>query len=156
MINSTGKVFYQQDMDLTTIPEESVYQYVSIAAPYVELIEEMTLIEFLAFHNRFKPFIAGLSVTEIIEEIELGKTAGKQIRYFSSGMKQRVKLAQAIFSNTPCLFLDEPCTNFDENGFKLYHQLMEHYGNDRLVVISSNDRNEYSFADKVLNILDYK
>ena len=155
-VNTTGKISYYHEAGSKTVPEDAVYEYISIAAPYLELVEEMTLTEFLKFHNTFKPFLAGLSIVDIIEKIELKKAAEKQIRYFSSGMKQRVKLAQAIFSATPCLFLDEPCTNFDETGFSLYHQLMEQYADNRLVVISSNDPNEYSFADEVLNILDYK
>lgn len=38
------------------LPTESVYQSLAIAAPYLELIEEMTLSEFLEFHRKFKPF----------------------------------------------------------------------------------------------------
>lgn len=156
MMNSTGKISYYHEPGNTTIPEDSFYRYISIAAPYVELVEEMTFTEFLAFHNTFKPFLAGLSIREIIERVDLQKAAEKQIRQFSSGMKQRVKLAQAIFSATPCLFLDEPCTNFDETGYRLYRELMEMYTGDRLVIISSNDQQEYTFADEVISVLDYK
>jgi ABC-type multidrug transport system ATPase subunit len=154
MIATTGKVTYELSSD--TIADESVYSYISIAAPYLEVVEEMTLTELLLFHQTFKPFRDGLKIPEIIERVQLDKSADKQIRYYSSGMKQRVKLAQAIFSDTHCLLLDEPCTNFDESGFKLYHELMQEFGKNRLVIISSNDPHEYSFADKVISILDYK
>jgi ABC-type multidrug transport system ATPase subunit len=156
MIATTGKLTYEHASSTSHIADDTVYNYMAIAAPYLEVVEEMTLSELLEFHQIFKPFIHGLKVPEIIERIQLGKSAAKQIRYYSSGMKQRVKLAQAIFSDTPCLLLDEPCTNFDESGFTLYHQLMEEFGKNRLVIISSNDPNEYSFADKVISILDYK
>ena len=155
LIKSEGKVEYK----LTGshyLEEESVYQYISIAAPYIEVIEEMTLIEFLKFHETFKSFLPGITIENIISEIDLVKSASKQIRYYSSGMKQRVKLAQAVFSNTPYLFLDEPCTNLDETGFRLYHQLVNHYCNNRLLIISSNDHNEYSFCNQIINVLEYK
>jgi ABC-type multidrug transport system ATPase subunit len=71
-------------------------------------------------------------------------------------MKQRVKLAQAIFSDTPFLLLDEPCTNLDEAGVKLYNQLINDYCKNRLVIVSSNDEIEYQFCNQRINIVDYK
>ncbi len=71
-------------------------------------------------------------------------------------MKQRVKLAQSIFSDTPVLLLDEPCTNLDAEGVALYRQLINEQSAGRLVIISSNDRQEYDFCGETLNIMDYK
>ena len=135
---------------------DKAFQHISIAAPYLELIEEMTLQEFLQFHSQFKPFLPSFHIQEIIAEIGLQAAAHKQIRFYSSGMKQRVKLAQAIFSNVPCILLDEPCTNLDAAGFALYHQLISKYCNNRLIIISSNDEQEYSFCTERISILDYK
>jgi ABC-type multidrug transport system ATPase subunit len=135
---------------------DKAFQYISIAAPYLELIEEMTLQEFLQFHSQFKPLLPGLHIQEIIAEIGLQAATHKQIRFYSSGMKQRVKLAQAIFSNVPCILLDEPCTNLDAAGIALYHQLVNKYCNDRLIIVSSNDEQEYSFCTEKISILDYK
>ena len=78
------------------------------------------------------------------------------MRYYSSGMKQRVKLAQAIFSDTPIILLDEPCTNLDETGYELYYSLVNQYCNNRLVIVSSNEKAEYSFCKKIINIQEYK
>lgn len=135
---------------------DKAFQHISIAAPYLELIEEMTLQEFLQFHSQFKPFLPGFHIKEIIAEIGLQAATHKQIRFYSSGMKQRVKLAQAIFSNVPCILLDEPCTNLDAAGFTLYHQLISKYCNNRLIIVSSNDEQEYSFCTEKISILDYK
>jgi ABC-type multidrug transport system ATPase subunit len=156
VIATTGKITYQLPSSTAPLEDDTVFNYLSIAAPYLEVVEEMTLTELLSFHQTFKPFIKGVTVNDIIQRVNLEKAADKQIRYFSSGMKQRVKLAQAIFSDTPCLFLDEPCTNFDESGFNLYHELMQAFGKNRLVIISSNDPHEYSFAENVISVLDYK
>ena len=142
--------------DKSLIEPDEIFRYISIAAPYQEVIEEMTLLEFLSFHHKFKPFISGLSIPEIISIISLEKSSGKQIRYFSSGMKQRVKLAQAIFSNTPCVLLDEPCTNLDIDGINLYHRLISNYCSERMVIVSSNDIQEYGFCKEIINIMGYK
>jgi ABC-type multidrug transport system ATPase subunit len=138
------------------VEDEKVYQYISIVAPYLELIEEMTANEFLAFHAHFKPFMEGISIAAILETIGLKRAADKQIRYYSSGMKQRVKLAQAIFSDTPVLLLDEPCTNLDSAGYALYNQLIETHCSNRLVIVSSNDAAEMAFCGQRLDMNDWK
>ena len=135
---------------------DDVYRQVSICAPYLELIEEMTLLEFLQFHQGFKPFLPGLDSKQVIDAIGLQGAVNKQIRYYSSGMKQRVKLAQCIFSDTRLLLLDEPCTNLDSTGIALYQQLMANYTSNRLVVVSSNDEAEYGFCRQRIDISDYK
>jgi ABC-type multidrug transport system ATPase subunit len=135
---------------------ENIYQQVSICAPYLEVVEEMTLREFLDFHHEFKPFLAGITTDSIITVLGLEKAVNKQIRYYSSGMKQRVKLAQCIFSDTVIVLLDEPCTNLDAAGIELYHSLITDYCKDRLVVVSSNDEVEYKFCGEKINISDYK
>ena len=135
---------------------EDVYRQVSICAPYMEVVEEMTLKEFLDFHHGFKPFLPGVTTDSIITTLGLEKAADKQIRYYSSGMKQRVKLAQCIFSDTAIVLLDEPCTNLDGPGIELYFQLITEHCRDRLVVVSSNDEVEYRFCKESININDYK
>lgn len=140
----------------TDITADKVFEQVSICAPYLELVEEMTLREFLVFHGNFKSWLPGTSVESIIGELGLPHAADKQIRNFSSGMKQRVKLAQCIFSDTALLLLDEPCTNLDLDGISLYHRLVDQYRGNRLVIVSSNDEVEYRFCKKKINLFDYK
>jgi ABC-type multidrug transport system ATPase subunit len=140
----------------SVVDSEKIYSYVSICAPYLEVVEEMTLKEFLNFHHGFKPFLQGITIEKIISIVGLEKAANKQIRYYSSGMKQRVKLAQAIFSDVPLVLLDEPCTNFDKAGFELYYQLINDYCKNRLVIVSSNDEMEYGFCREKINISDFK
>ena len=71
-------------------------------------------------------------------------------------MKQRVKLAQAVFSDTSIVLLDEPCTNLDATGIDLYNKLIDEYCKDRLLIVSSNDEVEYSFCKERINMSDYK
>ena len=150
LYTTEGKINF--NLNGKTLEPEVVYKQLSICAPYLELIEEMTPTEFLSYHASFKPFIKGWNATSIIEEIGLAKAKQKQIRYFSSGMKQRVKLAQAFFSNTPVLLLDEPCTNLDQQGIDLYKQLISSLCSNRLVMISSNDATEYSSCTEFIRM----
>lgn len=136
------------------VAEENCFKYIAVAVPYLELIEEMTANEFLIFHHQFKTLVC--SKEEILSVINLEKAANKQIRYYSSGMKQRLKLAQAFFCTTPVLLLDEPTTNLDADGIALYHKLITDYTSDKLVIISSNDLQEYRFCEEVVSIGNYK
>jgi ABC-type multidrug transport system ATPase subunit len=138
------------------VATEEDYRYISFCAPYLEVIEEMTLSELLEFHQHFKPLIKGFSIKQAIAEIGLEAAAHKQIRYYSSGMKQRVRLAQAIFSDAPAVLLDEPCSNLDQKGIELYHRLIATYCPDRLVIVCSNDEVEYSFCEERIEIGRYK
>jgi ABC-type multidrug transport system ATPase subunit len=141
---SEGKITYMNGNN--ELDQDNIFRHLSIAAPYQELIEEMTLTEFLDFHSTFKPLISSVSVKSIKSIINLENTVQKQIRYYSSGMKQRVKLAQAFFSDSAVLFLDEPCTNLDEEGIQLYHRLIAEFTLNRIVIVSSNDAQEYGFC----------
>jgi ABC-2 type transport system ATP-binding protein len=153
-LHSEGKIVYSKNDRNQTIEKENVFKQIAIAAPYLELIEELTATEFLQFHQSFKPLSKNIS--DILFEINLAKAANKQIRYFSSGMKQRLKLAQAFFSNGSVLLLDEPTTNLDEEGILLYQHLWQNYTANKLVIVSSNDKSEYKNCEGVLSVLDYK
>ena len=136
--------------------DNTIFQDISFAAPYLELVEEFTTMEQFDFHTQFKPLQKRLTVETIIELIGLKKAADKQIRYFSSGMKQRLKLALAIFSDSPILLLDEPCSNLDQEGYTLYNQLIQQYALHKLIIVGSNDTAEYQFCSEHLNLMDFK
>ena len=110
----------------------------------------------IQFHLQFKQFLPGITPAKAAETVGLQHSLHKQVRYFSSGMKQRLKLALAIFSDVPVLLLDEPCTNLDTAGIRLYQDLITQYSYDRMIIVSSNDEQEYFMCDHRISILDYK
>ena len=151
---SLGKIIHTADGK--TLEGNALFPYISFCAPGMEIVEELTLREFLAFHFSFKKMLPGFTVDKIIDTCGLKVAADKPLGDYSSGMKQRVKLAQAIFADTPVLLLDEPCTNLDEAGVAQYTGWMEKYGKDRLVIVASNDVREYFFCKERINVEDYK
>jgi len=153
LMPSEGRLTYFKEDEK---PVTEYFSLISIAAPYLETVEEMTVTEFFHFHESFKPLLPGNSVQQILNRIGLSEAAGKQIRYYSSGMKQRVKLGQAFFSDTPVVLLDEPTTNLDAPGVALYHELIREYCRERLIIVSSNDPFEYSFCKQIINMSELK
>lgn len=151
---SKGKINHQ--IKGVSVQPEKVFEHASFVAPYLELPEELTLDEILKFHFSFKHKIERISFDEIIATCKLEKSRDKQIRFFSSGMKQRVKLALAFFSDSPLLLLDEPCSNLDNQGIAWYNEQIGKINNHKTILVASNQIYEYEFTDKELNIADYK
>lgn len=152
---SEGEINYQ--FNSKKIEADEIYKSIGFAAPYMEVIEEFKLIEFLSFHKKFKPFINNFSEKEIIETIQLENSKEKEIRNFSSGMKQRVKLACAILSDIPVILLDEPASNLDKQSILWYRNLIEGYAKNKIVIVCSNrQQEEFDFCERQLVIEDYK
>jgi ABC-type multidrug transport system ATPase subunit len=151
---SRGKVEFASDDGKIGIDE--VYKSVSYAAPYIDLIEEFTLSEAIAFHRQFKPFLEGLRPNDLLGLLAFSKAKDKQVRHFSSGMKQRLKLVLALCSASPLLLLDEPTTNLDRQGMHWYRDLVERFAKGRTLVVASNVDVDFDFCEERVDILDYK
>ncbi|MDB5155697.1 MAG: ATP-binding cassette protein [Mucilaginibacter sp.] len=151
---SAGTLAYS--LDGKPVDVEQIFQHLSLAAPYLEVIEDFTLSEMIDFHFKFKTYKPRIDKAALIELLNLPGSQNKLIRYFSSGMKQRLKLALAFCADTPILMLDEPTSNLDTQGVDWYLSLVEQFAKDRLTIICSNQEHEYSFCRHKLNIADYK
>ena len=151
---TSGAIQYQSGT--TQIVEEQWFRSLALATPYLELPEEFTLSEVLTFHFQFKNPLQQRSNAEILEVLGLEKHKSKTLSQFSSGMKQRVKLAFAIFSEVPFLLLDEPTTNLDKQGVTWYLDLIQQFTPNRIVMICSNDPREYDFCEKKIAMEDFK
>ncbi len=152
---SQGQATYLHDGK--TISELEIFRHLALVAPYQELIEDFNLQEMLSFHFSFKPMLPGFSRAKLISLLGFSETGRKQIRQFSSGMKQRVKLATAIFSDVPLLLLDEPTMNLDKAGIDWYLNLVNDFAKNRTVIICSNlHQTESAFAKTSLHIEDFK
>jgi ABC-type multidrug transport system ATPase subunit len=138
------------------IEADNWFRQVSLAAPYLELVEELTLHELLVFHQTFKPFKAEITPKIAADRLLLSHARHKEIKYFSSGMKQRVKLGLAFFSNSPVVILDEPTANLDRQGAAWYHEQVRQLDPNQLLLIGSNQPDEYDFCPNVLDVMQWK
>ncbi len=151
---SNGQITYS--LQGKSVEVGAVYQHLAYAAPYIDLIESFSLTENLRFYNSLKSFQNNLSIAGLKDMLNLRAGKDQAIKYFSSGMKQRLRLALAICTDSPILLLDEPTTNLDKQGMRWYAQLLQQFSNDRLVIIASNIESDYEICEEIVNIMDYK
>lgn len=132
-------------------PVENIFTQVAYCAPYQELPEELTLAELLSFHRNLR----GLTITDeaFIDAMQIDKD--KEIRNYSSGMKQRVKLGLAFYTPAALLLLDEPTSNLDDHWADWYIKLAQNTPAGQIMVVSSNQPDEYSFCSSVFNLGGY-
>lgn len=152
---SEGKIQFSDSE--TEIHVDDIYSHVSIAAPYIELIEEYTLRELIDFHFKFKAYLPNFNREKVVELLRMEKSVDKGLKHFSSGMKQRVKLVLACCSMSKILFLDEPTSNMDVEGEEWYLDLLKRTQIEgRILIIGSNQEKEYAFCNFNIQITDYK
>lgn len=154
-----GQLIYTQTTGTSAqqVAEEELRRLVSFSSPYLQLIEDFTMLEMIEHAAQFKPFQAGLNSQEVMKIAELHHAANKPIKQFSSGMKQRLKLALAILADTPILLLDEPVSNLDKAAIVWYQTLIQEYGKQRTIIVCSNAiEEEYAFCNNSLLVTDFK
>lgn len=150
---SAGNIFWSEDSK--EIDPSDLWRFISIAAPYQDLIDEFTLSEQIDFHFQYKNPVNGIGKEELINALYLEDSRSKQIEHFSSGMRQRLRLGLALYSDAAVTFLDEPTTNMDQKGMDWYRQLLAEISN-RLIFIATNNPSDYPEHSKTLQLSDFK
>ncbi len=133
-----------------------VFRYVAIATPYMDLIEDFTLREMLDFHFSLRKRRPSIRREDLARKMYLENELDKPLVNFSSGMRQRLKLALAFFTDADVYFLDEPGTNLDEQAFRWYREQLAALPSVSIVVIASNNPEEYPGNAVRIPVVDLK
>lgn len=150
-----GSVSYYSNQQ--KIEDEQQYKFISLASPYLELVEDFTLQEQIEHAHIYKPFLNNLSIAQIVELSGLAAHKDKFIKLFSSGMRQRLKLTLAILADAPILFLDEPTTNLDATVIDWYKNMIATYASHKTIIVCSNSiKDEYAFCERIITMEDFK
>lgn len=139
-------------LDEREIKTDEQYRFVSWTGPYLEIVEELTIEEFLRFHFRFKPLQPGIHLNDIPDRLELGHARRRKLEECSSGMRQRVLLGSALYAATPLLLLDEPTVTLDEEAIHWFHQQLAAQRKGRLTVIASNAPEDLRSCDRIITL----
>ncbi len=146
--------YFKEDVE---IPQEEIFSYIAIISPFSKLIEEFTIPELIDFYAKFKPLKKGYGEKELISLAKLESSKNKPIQNFSSGMKQRLKIALAFITDVPILLFDEPCSNLDKAGEEWYTELIERFKKDHMIIVASNQvATEAFFCKHTLDVTSFK
>ncbi|TAE46769.1 MAG: ATP-binding cassette domain-containing protein [Bacteroidetes bacterium] len=146
---SQGKVLYHSGDKKIAVSE--LYPWLSWSGPQVEIYPDLTLREHLRLHFRFKSCLLS-DPEEIIPLLGLQAHADKKLRYYSSGMQQRVRTSLALFSESGLLLLDEPTSNMDTHNAARMIELIHAYTGKRLLLLASNLERETHSLDYILKL----
>ncbi len=137
----------------TEISSDHIYAYTAFVAPYSDLIMDFTLSEMVSFQAKFCNPYNGLSCDNVIEIIGLRQFRDAELKTFSSGMMQRVKIGMALLFSRKIILLDEPCNNMDNSSINWYAELLKEYLNNRLLIVCSNNfKHEYPVCNQQINL----
>lgn len=149
---STGKIRFVHDE--VNITEGSVFNHLSLVGPYTSLIQEFSLEEQFDFHFKFKNKAFDFSLSDFISILEYESYGNKLIETYSSGMHQRLQLAFALLSDTSLVLLDEPTSFLDFEAKKWFYNLLSVYGDNRTVIIASNDQEDLAVCREIYKMED--
>ena len=145
--------------DEMLLPKEEHFKYISLMSPYLNLYDELTGYENLEFYFELRNNNDSGKEDKIkflLELIGLYKRRYDLIRNYSSGMKQRLKLAFSILHDPPILLLDEPRSNLDNEGIEIVYKIAEKQKNTGILIIATNESEDTKLCESFINIQDFK
>jgi ABC-2 type transport system ATP-binding protein len=75
---------------------------------------------------------------EVLAMVDLTDAAGKRVRAYSQGMRQRLGIAAALLGKPDVLILDEPTNGLDPQGMREIRQLLRRLADDGTTVFVSS------------------
>ena len=147
---SEGKILYTSNDK--KISRSDVYQCITLAAPYTDIINEYDVEEMFAFHTKFKKLRLDIDTKQFLELVKLKGNKGKQIQFYSSGMKQRLQLALALITDSKLLLLDEPTSYLDDENKAWFYDLLAKHQDNRTIIIASNDKADFELCNEVISL----
>ena len=139
--------------------KEHLYKYIGFIAPYVNLYDELTAFENLEFFSTMKSNGKKADkeyIFSLLDRVNLFNRKNDIVRDFSSGMKQRLKLAFSILNSPPLLLMDEPRTNLDTYGIDIAYGIIEEHKKNGILILATNEKEDTALCTSILNIEHYQ
>jgi len=150
LLPSGGHIQYS--LNGQVVPEDLLYRYVHFVAPYNTVIEELNLPELFVLHHRLGLLKAFKQYADWHEKLEYPFDPERQIKTFSSGMKQRIKLGLVLLDDRPLIMLDEPGSNLDEQGKAWFYHLLDQLTTAQTLIVASNESAEIGYCTSSISV----
>lgn len=149
LFQTSGKVSLQ--LGGKPVEREDYYKYTGLVSPYLNLYDEFTGFENLKLVTNIKG-LPESSIGEVLKRVGLFERRHDLLKIYSSGMKQRLKIAFSIIHSPAVLLLDEPTSNLDAEGIKLVDKIADEYKHHSILIIATNDEHERTLCENELNL----
>lgn len=127
--------------------------FIGMVAPALAMYDELSALENLEFLAKVRGLnISGDRYFSLLDQIGLKGWENANFGIYSSGMKQRLKIIQAILHRPPLLLLDEPFSNLDTKGIDAVDKIIHQQKNQAMTIIASNEQREIDYADRIINL----
>ena len=143
------------------IEKDNQFSNIGLLAPYINLYDELTGYENLEFFyklkiNQHKKKDVEENINQLLEKVNLYKRRNDLVKNYSSGMKQRLKIAFAILNDPLILLMDEPRTNLDEDGIEIVYNLANKQKMNGILIVATNENEDTKLCNEIINIEDYR
>ena len=131
---------------------EPISDNLSFAAPYIQAPADFSLVELLKYHGTFRSYRTGVTIDDLLVLSDFHKQQNRLVRELSSGMRQRLNLTMAMYTDSSLLLLDEPTSNLDKKYKSWFYDQLSSTKDDRVVVVATNESDDLKVVDKVLDL----
>ena len=149
---SIGKIFYKADSRPLSASE--FRKYTSFVTQELQFYENMTALENLKlFTGLAGKYILLKDLQQFTDFVHINIQSPEYLSAYSTGMKQRLKIALLLAVNRPVWILDEPSSNLDAAGRQIIQSLLtKGQSSGRTILLATNDEKETLHADKIINL----
>jgi len=145
---TSGNVIYTSDNSV--VKSEFYKNFYGFTGPQVNPYDMLTSIENLKFTSSAS--VDENKMIEYLHKFDLYKHRLKHVKYYSSGMKQRLRLIHALINNPAILLLDEPCSNLDTKGRDILYGILEGIKSTKIIIIATNESDDINLCSRGINL----
>ncbi len=151
MTPSRGTIQYT--VDTTAVSMEDLYPYIGLVSPYLNMYDEFSGEENLQLFAKIRGLpVDQKYIDELLQRCTIYEHRKKEVRYYSSGMKQRLKYCAALLHRPILLYLDEPSANLDEQGISVVREVMREQKQNGSLIFATNEEHDLKYADSILDL----
>ncbi|MFA6542639.1 MAG: ABC transporter ATP-binding protein [Bacteroidota bacterium] len=155
MTSSRGTIQYT--VDNAVVPIDELFPHIGLVSPYLNMYDEFSGEENLQLFAKIRGIpVDQKYIDELLQRCTIYEHRKKEVRYYSSGMKQRLKYCAALLHRPVLLYLDEPSANLDEQGIGVVREVMQEQKQNGSLIFATNDELDLKYADSILDLNSLK
>lgn len=140
-----------------TIDQDNIHEHIGFVSPYLVLYEEFSCRENIDIFAKVRGIkLDSGHIDSLLNSFGLTERENDLLKFYSSGMKQRMKFIFALLHKPELLILDEPTENLDNEGKDKIYELVKNYSAENIVIIASNEESDLKLCGLSINLLEYK